>query len=350
MKKVLLVTAILVVLPLALFAADRIVVLEIFTGTWCPPCAGAAMGAEDLVNEHPGEVLAVEYHCGSSDVFENTNSTIRKSFYGSGSGHVVRGYPTAIFDGIDTIIGGFPTQSMFPYYNSAFNIRASVEPPLEITLEKSGESEGALTATITNTSDDEITGKVHFTITESNIHYKWQIHTILHFVERDMLPDGNGAEITLAAGADTTITRDYEIDPEWIYYTDDLENIEFGCFVQDTTSLGELREILQAAIVPLTNELLEGVEEEATPLGFSLNATTLVKGGGSVELSLDAPADVDVSLYDCLGRKVKTLHQGVLEAGNHRVSFETDALPAGTYFIKATAGAYKQVNKLVVLD
>ncbi|TKJ42963.1 hypothetical protein CEE36_05620 [candidate division TA06 bacterium B3_TA06] len=349
MKKTFLLVAALVALPLTLFAADRIVVLEIFTGTWCGYCPGAAMGAEDLVNAHPGQVLVVEYHCGN-DVFENTNSTIRKDFYGSGSGHVIRGYPTAIFDGIDTIIGGFTDQSMFPYYNPAFNTRRGVEPPLEIALEKTGDSEGTLTATIKNTSEDEVTGYLHFTITESNIHYPWKNQTFVHFAERDMLPDANGAEITLAAGADTTITRDYEIDPTWVNYTDDLGNIEFGCFVQDSTSLGQLREILQAAIIPLENPLGTGVEEEeVSSVPFSLNAPTLLKGHGSVELALDAACEVELTMYDATGRLVKTLYAGSLSAGTHLIDIEVETLPAGAYFIRATAGRHKQVSKLVIL-
>ncbi|MBA7621612.1 hypothetical protein ES703_28976 [subsurface metagenome] len=340
MKKTLLLVAALIALPLTLFAADRIVVLEIFTGTWCGYCPGAAMGAEDLVNAYPGEVLVVEYHCGN-DVFENTNSTIRKDFYGSGSGHVIRGYPTAIFDGIDTIIGGFTDQSMFPYYNPAFNTRRGVEPPLEIALEKTGDSEGTLTATIKNTSEDEVTGYLHFTITESNIHYAWKNQTYLHFVERDMLPDANGAEITLATGADTTITRDYEIDPTWVNYTDDLGNIEFGCFVQDTTSLGQLREILQGAILPLANPLLEGIEEDALATPFSLDVPTLVKG--------HAPCEVELTMYDATGRLVRTLYAGRLSAGSHLIDIEVETLPAGAYFIRASAGRHKQVSKLVIL-
>ncbi|TET22386.1 MAG: hypothetical protein E3J71_06075 [Candidatus Stahlbacteria bacterium] len=350
MKKTLLLVAALIALPLALFAADRIVVLEIFTGTWCGYCPGAAMGAEDLVNEHPGEVLVVEYHCGN-DVFENTNSTIRKDFYGSGSGHVIRGYPTAIFDGIDTIIGGFTDQSMFPYYNPAFNTRRGVEPPLEIALEKTGDSEGTLTATIKNTSEDEVTGYLHFTITESNIPYEWKNQTYVHFVERDMLPDASGELITLDPDETAIRELNFTIDPSWIHYTEDLGNVEFGCFVQDTTSLGYLREILQAAIIPLENPLGTGVEEEeVSSVPFSLNAPTLLKGHGSVELALDAPCEVELTMYDAIGRLVKTLYAGSLSAGNHLIDIEVETLPAGAYFIRATAGAYNRTGKLVILD
>jgi len=348
MKKTLFLVAALIALPLALFAADRIVVLEIFTATWCGYCPGAAMGAEDLVEAHPGEVLVVEYHSSpNNDVFLNSEATARMSFYGS----VVRGYPTAIFDGVDSIIGGFPDQSMFPYYNPAFNTRRGVEPPLEITLEKTGESGGTLTATIKNTSDAGIAGMAHFTITECNIPYAWKNQTYLHFVERDMLPDASGELITLAPDETVVLEREFAIDPSWPYYTEDLGNVEFGFFVQDTTSSGLLREILQAAIIPLENPLSTGVEEEeVSSVPFSLNAPTLLKGHGSVELALDAASEVSLTLFDATGRLVRTLYAGALSAGNHLIAIEVETLPAGAYFIRASAGRHKQVSKLIILE
>lgn len=340
--------ALLVLLPFALFATDRIVVLEIFTATWSENGPGAAMGADDLVEAHPDEVLVVEYHVNVyGDPFDHTDANARKTFYGDN----VPGYPAAIFDGVETFLGGSPDESMFPHYDPLYNTRRGVVPGLEITLEKTGESQGTLTATIKNTSDAEITGRVHFTITECNIHYAWQNQTVLHFVERDMLPDASGELITLGPGSTAIRERNFTIDPSWIHYTEDLGNIEFGCFVQDTTSSGLLREILQAAIIPLENPLIAGVEEkEVSSVPFSLNATTLVKGHASVELSLDAPMDVDISLYNSIGCKVETLHKGVLEAGNHRIEIKADALPAGMYFVKATAGVHNQVSKLIILN
>jgi len=194
---------------------------------------------------------------------------------------------------------------------------------------------------------------VHFTITESNIHYSWvKDKKWVNFALRDMLPDASGAEITLAAGADTTITRDYEINPAWPYHTDDLDNIEFGCFVQDTTVYqGRLREILQAAVIPLENPLLEGIEEKPLPISFSsLKVPTLVHAHGYIELSLDATCEVSLTLYDAVGCRVKTLHSGSLSASTHLIDIRTDGLPAGTYFIRATAGVYNRTGKLVILD
>jgi len=343
MHKVLVILLGLLALPFGFQAADRVVVVEIFTGTWCPYCPGASMGADDLVEAHPGKVLVVEYHSG--DIFENIVGSGREAFYTSS---VVRGYPTAIFDGADTVIGGFNNKSMFQYYNPIWMSRTATDPTLNVTLENTPDAYlagGTLSATIENTSGGAITGNVIFTITESNIPYKWQTQQFLHFVERDLPLN---AEIALAAGADTTITKDYELDPSWPEYTNDLGNIEFGCFVQSTEGEGNLREIFQAGMVQLINPIKEGIDEEPLP-AFELKAPAIINGNGYVELSINVPSRVAVAMYDASGRIVKEFYNGNLTSGSHRVEFETSDLSNGAYFIKASCGSFTKVDKLLII-
>jgi thiol-disulfide isomerase/thioredoxin len=337
MKKTLLLAAALFVLPLVLFAADRVVVLEIGTATWCPPCAAAARGAEDLAEEHPGKVLIVEYH--NSDEFSNTYANTRNSFYG------VTSIPTAVFDGVEKVIGSSGSNNFFTY-NAKYNARASIEPPLTIdlkhTIDAFASTSGTVRATITNVSAEEVSGYIRFTVTESHIPYSWQGLDHLEFVERDMLPNASGQFISIAAGADTLIVRDYFIDESWSYFTED-ENIEFGCFVQDLS-----KEIIQAAVIEFGDTVyISALEEYESP--FSLSTPTVVSKQDFVELSLDASLDVDVSLYNSLGRRLGTLHRGVLDAGTHRIEVKADVLPAGVYFINVRAGVYNKVGKLLIL-
>ncbi len=331
MKKSLFLIAALLALPLALLAADRVVVLEIGTATWCPPCAAAAKGAEGLAEEHPGKVLIVEYH--NNDNFSNNYANARNSFYG------VTGIPTAVFDGVEKVVGSTGSNNFFAY-NAKYNARAAVEPPLTISLKDITGSlqstSGTLQATITNVSGSTVEGKVHFTVTESHIPYAWQGMDNLHWVERTMLPDANGEAISLAAGEKKVIERTYEIDTDWYGFTEDY-NIEFGCFVQ-----GSNKEIYQGAVLKIGETT--GLEEEADFV-FSVNAPAIVSKQGFIKLALNAGASVDVSLYDSIGQKVETLLSGTLDAGNHSIAISTGDLPAGAYFIKATVGAHNQINK-----
>lgn len=337
MKKTLLVTVLLFVLPLALFAADRVVVLEIGTATWCGPCAAAARGAEDLAEEHPGKVLIVEYH--NRDDFSNSYANTRNSFYG------VTSIPTAVFDGVEKVIGSSGSNNFFTY-NARYIARAAIEPPLTIdlkhTIDAFASTSGTVRATITNVSSEDVSGYIRFTVTESHIPYSWQGLDHLEFVERDMLPNAGGQFISIAPGADTLIVRDYVINESWPHFTED-DNIEFGCFVQDIS-----KEIYQGAVCEFGDTVyISAVQEYESPI--SLSTPTVVGKQDFIELSLDTPMDVEISMYDCLGRKLETLHKGVLEAGNHRIEIKADALPAGTYFIKVTAGVYNRIGKLLIL-
>lgn len=337
--------AALLALPACLFGAERIVVLELFCRTACTYCPGAAIGADAVAENHPGEVLVVQYHL--LDPFENNESLTRAIFYWGSEIYI----PSAFFDGVVKYVGPGAASK----YDSTFLARSDSAAPLEISLEKTEDaymSGGTLTATITNTSDQNITGKVHFTITESNIRYAWvKDKKWVHFALRDMLSDAYGAEITLAAGADTVITRDYEINPLWPYHTNDLENIEFGCFVQDTTVYqGKLKEIFQAAVIPLVNPLGVKEEEERTLPVVSLSASTFLEGYGSIELFLNAASEVNLVLFDVSGSRVQTLYTGFLSAGSHLIEVDATGLPRGTYFIKVAIGNHTRVEKLLILN
>jgi len=350
MRKNLVILLGLTALPLCLFAAERVVTLEIFTSTGCGYCPGAAMGAEDMAEAYPGKVLIIEYHAlFGGDPFDHTDATAREDFYSG----VVRGYPTSIFDGVDTLIGGFQDQSLFdPWYKNSYTYRHIKSSPLSITLSNSAaaysSTSGTLQAHITNESDNPLTGTVHFVITESKIPHSWMNQTELNFVERDMLPDANGAPITLAPGEDTTITREYTIDTEWLEFTED-ENIEFGCFVQSTQGSGSLREIYQAAVRKFGDTTTIYVEEPYLEPDFSVTVSGVVKDAGYATLSLNASSDVEVALYDAAGREVSNVYRGTLSSGEHSIPMDTRSLPEGAYFVKVTAGTQTQVRKLLVV-
>ncbi len=331
----------LLALPLLVFAAtSRTVVVEVFTGTWCQYCPGAARGVDDLVEEHPGKVLAIEYHGG--DAFENTDGGTRQAFYGNA---VVSGYPTAVFDGLEAVVGGSSTGTMFFSYNAKYVPRSQITPPLTISLSKAGSyssaTTGTLIAIIKNTSSAEVSGTVHFTMTESHIPYKWQTLDTLDYVERTMLPNASGESITLAPGEQKKLTRSFTIDPSWPSFTKDA-NIEFGCFVQ-----GSSREIYQAAASSFS-ELPIAVEENNVPSDFSIMVPGVVSTSSPIEFSLNSASAVKLSLFDSTGRLVKTICSGRYEAGTHAVELSADGLASGVYFVSSFMNGQSELHKVVV--
>jgi len=206
------------------------VVVEIGTGTWCQYCPGAAMGADDLVNNgHPVAIIENHY----SDTFANTYSNARNTYYG------ITGYPTAYFDGLNPTVGGSATTSMYSSYLPKVNARLAVAS--HYTISATGSMAGnniTINATVAKPEADSNTNVVlHCAFTESHIAYAWQNQTELNFVNRLMSPNQSGTPISLATGGQTTVTLNATWNAGW-----GLDHAEVVFFLQNTTS----KEVLQA--------------------------------------------------------------------------------------------------------
>ena len=68
----------------------------------------------------------------------------------------------------------------------------------------------------------------------------------------------------------------------------------------------------------------------------------------TVRYAVEAPAEVDLALYDLLGRRVQTLVRQEQE-GRHERRLDTSRLPSGTYFLRLQAGGTVKTQKLTVV-
>jgi len=59
---------------------------------------------------------------------------------------------------------------------------------------------------------------------------------------------------------------------------------------------------------------------------------------------------VDLSIYNCLGQKIKTLVRANQSAGNHQAVWQTEGIASGIYFYRLQAGQVKQVKKMLLLE
>jgi thiol-disulfide isomerase/thioredoxin len=295
----------LLALPLAGIAAQRVVLVEISTGTWCQYCPGAAMGADDLEEAYPDGVAIIENHNG--DVFANSGSNNRNSFYG------ITGYPTAVFDGAIKEVGGSTSQSKFPRYEQLYLQRAAVPSVVAINIErtyKSSTHTGTVKATLFNEGTTDITAKVHIVISELEIPYPWRGLPSCDFVSRDMRPDASGTEVTIKDGDSTIVSQNFNIDPTWPSTTNNASNFEIICFVQ---TLGSFPcEVYNAAKIPLVPNLsaqIKSTEIKSTdgklhPGQTSQFLVTLLNNGEDAWTSMEgvlSTSDDKVTVTDSLG-------------------------------------------------
>ncbi len=80
------------------------------------------------------------------------------------------------------------------------------------------------------------------------------------------------------------------------------------------------------------------------------NPETTIRFG----LPADVKQQVDVSIYNVLGQKVVTLHNGPLKAGYHEFKWNGrtaagKATASGIYFLKVAAGKYSGVKKMILM-
>jgi len=69
----------------------------------------------------------------------------------------------------------------------------------------------------------------------------------------------------------------------------------------------------------------------------------------TIQFSLPASGKVKISIYDILGRSVKTILDAQLTAGDHSINFNASDVASGIYFYKLTAGKYHATRKMMLL-
>jgi PKD repeat protein len=242
----------------------EMVVLEIGTGTWCQFCPGAAMGADDLL-ENGKLVSVVENHNG--DGFANVYSNARNSYYSISS------FPTAKFDGILSVVGGSASQSMYPSYLPKYNQRKAKPSDVSMVMEVTNvDLNYTATITLTKAPDWAATTPVlQFAVTQSNILYNWYGQTHLEHVNRLMVPSATGTVVDFSGGDTQVIILNFTLNSQW-----PVEDVEFVSWVQDNTGKEVHQSIKRAAI-----DLSVDFTASATQInkGEDVTFTSVVSGG-----------------------------------------------------------------------
>jgi photosystem II stability/assembly factor-like uncharacterized protein len=68
-----------------------------------------------------------------------------------------------------------------------------------------------------------------------------------------------------------------------------------------------------------------------------------------IHYSLPAAGDIDLSIYNILGQRVKTLVSAKQPAGSYKVEWEAENIASGVYLCRLQAGGFVQTKKLLVI-
>ncbi|HEX9971473.1 MAG TPA: T9SS type A sorting domain-containing protein [bacterium] len=90
---------------------------------------------------------------------------------------------------------------------------------------------------------------------------------------------------------------------------------------------------------------------DCEPLYFSLaqNYPNPFNPSTIIQYSIPKASQVELKIFDLLGRELKVLVTGKQEAGSYQVQFDSQGLPAGLYFYRLRAGKFCETKKMVIV-
>jgi hypothetical protein len=250
-------------------ANNQVALVELFTGTACPPCVAADVAFESLGRTFkPSDVVLLQYHLHipGPDPLTNKDAEERGSYYRA------PGTPYILINGKETVRGGGPRQrapNLLEEYRGAVETQLAQKTPAKINL--SAKQDGDQLAIDVKLSDVEPSEKLRLrvAVVEETVRFSgsngMRFH---HSVVRAMPGGAAGVAVSEAAMAHSvTVTVDelresltaYLTDFEKSFSQDTNRSFEFPSKPLGLAHLGvaaflqndETHEVVQAAFVTL---------------------------------------------------------------------------------------------------
>jgi hypothetical protein len=89
--------------------------------------------------------------------------------------------------------------------------------------------------------------------------------------------------------------------------------------------------------------------DDPTPLQFSASFENPVHDAATLRYTLPHPAWVRLDVFEVRGRRVTSLVDGEMAAGDHLIEWRPEALPSGVYFCRLEAGEETLTRKITLL-
>ncbi len=138
-----------------------------------------------------------------------------------------------------------------------------------------------------------------------------------------------------------------DFNPYYHSNNDNMDHIMEGYFTEFTKAA-----IGATATLAVPDTVMTFVDEgESLPSGFALHANypNPFNAATTVSFAMDAETEIDLAVYDVLGRRVATLYNGPVDAGEHKVTWNADDLSSGVYFYRLAADGNDAVGRMTLL-
>ena len=215
-------------------------VVEVYTGTWCPPCGAADPGLSRIMDEWGANLIVLMLHCCTTTAGPNYDpfydplvTNPRAGFYGW------RFLPTAVIDGGGAYTGASPLINVGS--NGADWSYDEIQGDLASSVDSTSNMYLTIVGDMTSTS---VTVDVSVTATDPVTQTNLQVRTIL-YEEPLYGPQANGPDfhryvpralveqpLTIAMGETVTKTATFALNPAW-----NLNKLGVAAFVQSNTKV-----------------------------------------------------------------------------------------------------------------
>lgn len=88
---------------------------------------------------------------------------------------------------------------------------------------------------------------------------------------------------------------------------------------------------------------------KATEFELKQNFPNPFNASTTIEFSLPTTTRVQLTLFDLLGNRVRTLLDEERTGGNHSIVVRLEDLPTGFYFYQLEAGEFREMRRLTLL-
>jgi hypothetical protein len=196
--------------------SDRVVLLEMFTGSGCPPCVAADLGFDGVLERYPeGTIAPLAYHehIPQADPMVTSGGATRRAYY------PITAVPTFNVDGaLAKRGGGGRTGGPGVYASYVGTIDKALETPAQAAISLRATPDGShvkVTATVTKLPADAKDLRLHVVLAERELRFMGENSIRFHpMVVRAMAgPDGSGLPLA-AAGGTVEYTFDLAAIPE----------------------------------------------------------------------------------------------------------------------------------------
>lgn len=193
--------------------------------------------------------------------------------------------------------------------------------------------------------------KVRIALTEDSLYYVAPNGTRYHnCTMRDMIPTPTGRVLSIAQGETVEFDQAFTVASQLV-----LAQCKIVVWVQADNSDYE---VLQAAKDDLLGLDPVGVDDDITqlPQQFDLaqNYPNPFNASTTIDFTLSSESQVELEVYDLVGRKVAQLVTGVQPAGYHQITWDGvesngRAVASGIYFYRLTAEGQSLTKRMMLL-